>query len=242
VTAGAAFDALSPNTTLGDLTYRGASGNVRLAGHTAASQKFLAQTGTGAVSAAPSWQALVAGDIPSLDASKVTTGTFADARIASAATWNAKADATALPAFGYVTGSDFTTTSTSLVDITGLSVALAVNSKYEVFVWLSCATSADINGIQFALNYSVAGGGVEAWVTPGVFTSNSAFRTDRFTALNTATGNRYLQTSAQDGFIVITGTVTTGANAGNLVVRCLKATSGTATVRIGSYIKVIKTA
>lgn len=33
---------------------------------------------------------LVAGDIPALDASKIATGTFADARIASAATWNAK--------------------------------------------------------------------------------------------------------------------------------------------------------
>ena len=33
---------------------------------------------------------LVAADIPSLDAGKITTGTFADARIASAATWNAK--------------------------------------------------------------------------------------------------------------------------------------------------------
>jgi hypothetical protein len=34
--------------------------------------------------------ALVAGDVPALDAAKITTGTFADARIASAATWNAK--------------------------------------------------------------------------------------------------------------------------------------------------------
>lgn len=33
---------------------------------------------------------LVAADIPALDAAKITTGTFADARIASAATWNAK--------------------------------------------------------------------------------------------------------------------------------------------------------
>lgn len=38
---------------------------------------------------------LAASDIPSLDASKITSGTFADARIASAATWNAKQDAIA---------------------------------------------------------------------------------------------------------------------------------------------------
>ena len=46
---------------------------------------------------------LVAADIPALDTAKITTGTFADARIASAATWNAKlttvtADATSRPA------------------------------------------------------------------------------------------------------------------------------------------------
>ena len=39
---------------------------------------------------APSFRALVAADIPSLNASKITAGTFADARIASASTWNAK--------------------------------------------------------------------------------------------------------------------------------------------------------
>jgi hypothetical protein len=38
-------------------------------------------------------RAITAGDIPALDASKITSGTFADARIASAATWNAKQDA-----------------------------------------------------------------------------------------------------------------------------------------------------
>jgi len=36
---------------------------------------------------------LAASDIPNLDASKITSGTFADARISSAATWNAKQNA-----------------------------------------------------------------------------------------------------------------------------------------------------
>jgi hypothetical protein len=54
-TASAAFDALSPNTTLGDVAYRGASSNVRLAGNTSTTKKYLAQTGDGSASAAPAW-------------------------------------------------------------------------------------------------------------------------------------------------------------------------------------------
>jgi hypothetical protein len=51
----AAFDALSPNTTLGDLTYHNGTNSVRLAGNTALAKKFLTQTGNGSVSAAPAW-------------------------------------------------------------------------------------------------------------------------------------------------------------------------------------------
>jgi hypothetical protein len=81
-TATAAFDALAPMTALGDLMYGGASGTVtRLAGNTAATKQFLTQTGTGAVSAAPAWGVLAAGDIPALDTSKITTGTLAAARM-----------------------------------------------------------------------------------------------------------------------------------------------------------------
>jgi hypothetical protein len=59
--ASAAFDALSPMTTLGDTIYGGASGTgTRLAGNTTTTLMVLSQTGTGAVSAAPAWTALFA--------------------------------------------------------------------------------------------------------------------------------------------------------------------------------------
>lgn len=74
-TAGAAFDALSPNTTLGDVAYRGSSNNVRLAGNTTTTKKFLTQTGDGTNSAAPSWGTLAAGDVPTLNQN--TTGSAA---------------------------------------------------------------------------------------------------------------------------------------------------------------------
>ena len=60
-----AFNALSPMTTLGDTEYHDGTNGVRLAGNTTATRKFLRQTGNGSVSAAPAWDALVDGDIPS---------------------------------------------------------------------------------------------------------------------------------------------------------------------------------
>ena len=64
-TATAAFDALSPLTTLGDIIYRNGTNNVRLAGNTTTTRLFLAQTGTGTVSAAPTWTNVAAADVVS---------------------------------------------------------------------------------------------------------------------------------------------------------------------------------
>lgn len=60
----AAFNALTPSTTLGDINYHDGTNAVRLAGNITATKKFLTQTGNGTVSAAPGWNTLVAGDIP----------------------------------------------------------------------------------------------------------------------------------------------------------------------------------
>ncbi len=59
----ASFDNISPVTTLGDIIYRDASNNARLAGNTTTTKKFLSQIGTGAVSAAPVWDDVAASDI-----------------------------------------------------------------------------------------------------------------------------------------------------------------------------------
>lgn len=68
-------DTVAASPVLGDLLY----GNVtpawtKLAGNTTATKNFLTQTGTGAVSAVPAWGAIAAGDVPNLDASKITSG------------------------------------------------------------------------------------------------------------------------------------------------------------------------
>ena len=64
---------VSPLTTRGDLLTRDATSHVRLA--IGASGRFLRSDGTD-----PSWQALVAADIPALDTSKLTTGLLAPSR------------------------------------------------------------------------------------------------------------------------------------------------------------------
>lgn len=65
--AAAAFNALSPLTTLGDTLYGDASGaGTRLAGNTTAAKQYLSQTGTGAVSAAPVWATIANTDITGL--------------------------------------------------------------------------------------------------------------------------------------------------------------------------------
>lgn len=67
--------------TLGDLLYASASNTLaNLAGNTTTTKRFLSQTGTGTVSAAPVWDLLSATDIPNLDTSKLTTGILPVAR------------------------------------------------------------------------------------------------------------------------------------------------------------------
>jgi hypothetical protein len=75
-TAAAGYNALSPMTTLGDLEYEsGADTAARLAGNATATKKFLTQTGTGSVSAAPGWNTIATGDVPTLNQN--TSGTAA---------------------------------------------------------------------------------------------------------------------------------------------------------------------
>lgn len=72
-TAAAAFNALSPMNTTGDTEYESAPNTAaRLAGNVASTNKFLTSLGTGVVAQAPTWNLLVAGDIPSIAESQVT--------------------------------------------------------------------------------------------------------------------------------------------------------------------------
>lgn len=142
-----------------------------------------------------------------------------------------------IPRYAQVTGSNATTTGQVLVDITGLSLALVANAVYEFEAVMTGSTTAVTTGTAYGVNYSVAGGAIEASIS-GASTS-TAMKNLRITAFNSATA-LYLATSAQTGGIIIKGRVTTGANAGNLTIQHLKLTSGTSTIFIGSFLKVTR--
>jgi hypothetical protein len=140
-------------------------------------------------------------------------------------------------AYTRVSGSNATTTGQALVDIAGLTLPLLANSFYEFEAVLSVQSSSTA-GNQYGVNYSVAGGTVEAQISGTLAAATS--RSDRISALNTATV-AYVVAAAVGG-IRIQGIITTGANAGNLTIKHLKVTSGTATVFINSYLKALKIA
>jgi hypothetical protein len=150
---------------------------------------------------------------------------------------NLKANVLNMPVYARVTGSNATTTGQVLVDAAGLSVALVANGVYEFEAVLSTSTSAVTTGTAYGINYSAAGATIEAHIT-GASTA-TATKTLRISAFNSAT-TLFQATSGQTGGMVIRGTVTTGANAGNLTVQHLKLTSGTSTIFIGSFLKVTR--
>lgn len=135
----------------------------------------------------------------------------------------------------YVNGSNVTTTSTTLVAITGLSLALRANVTYEVEAVLFTKTSSDNTGIKYGINYSQAGASVLATINGSRNGITSA--TDNWEAFNTQSFTFMILTD-QDGSMIIKGIVTVGANAGDLTLQHAKVTSGTSTVYPGSYMKV----
>ena len=70
-TATLGFDALSPLTTTGDTLCFGATHNVRVAGNITTAKQFFTQTGGGASSNVPAWEAIAGTDLPNPSASSL---------------------------------------------------------------------------------------------------------------------------------------------------------------------------
>lgn len=148
---------------------------------------------------------------------------------------------TVAPIFGIVSGSNFTTSSNTLVDITGLTAALAANASYTFTAQLSCS-GGQVGGLKVGVNYSVAGATLEAGAL-GIGGTVTSISNTRLSAFNTASALIANSNAVGDSTVTIIGTVVTGANAGNLTVQ-IERGSGSAllTVYTGSMLSVVKVA
>jgi len=143
-----------------------------------------------------------------------------------------------IPTYARVTTSDVTETGQALADITGLSVALAASAVYEFEANLSCAGDTGTDGNAYGVNFSgAAGATLEAslYAPP----TSTTMKTERINALNTAS-SAYFTTASQSGGVLIKGIISTNGDTGNLTIKQLKVVSGTATVYVGSYLKVTR--
>ena len=123
---------------------------------------------------------LAASDIPNLAASKITSGTFADARIASASTWNAKTKIT-------LNGTAVKSTSIYAPTTSGTAGQyLKSNGSGKAPTWVAAPTSGGGGGYNFTLTFLEDGAvGVGAMFSITVYKSDGTYST---TTLESADG------------------------------------------------------
>jgi len=229
-TQAAGFDALAPTTTRGDIVYRGASNNVRLAVGSAG--HFLTTNGTD-----PSWAAIGAGDLPDLSATYQPadadltalagiSGVQGDLILRGGSSWGRLA----IGASGRVLRSDGTTAAWSPISAADLPSALSSSTSINgLTVTGSTGTLTIANGktatISNTLTFagtdasSVAfGGGGNVAYTTGSY-SDPAWIASLATAKLTGTVS-----NAQGGFGTAIGSLT----------GVLKLSSGTPSVVTGT--------
>lgn len=129
-----------------------------------------------------------------------------------------------------VSGSDFTTTSTSLVDITGLGFSAVASTNYEIEVYLYLNSSSS-PGVNLGIN-STGTSPVVVW--SGTATNGANTGISMAVNSNNATTGLSVVAVNGDGFAHINGIIHSGTGTPTISVRIDKQTSGTAKVYIGS--------
>lgn len=167
--------------------------------------------------------------IPATDITEDATHRFATDT--EKANWNNK------PVYAFVSGTDFTTTSLSLTDVTGLTAALDANSVYEFMAKLTIESSSNA-GLNTGVNFSAAGATIAAGEIGARDTEVG--KVSRISAFNSSAALAWVRVSATPQTHEIKGIIRTGANPGNLTIKVLKTSSGTAKVYIDSYLKTTK--
>jgi hypothetical protein len=130
--------------------------------------------------------------------------------------------------------SDFTTTSGTLVDITGLSFAAVASKLYALDLVLKC-NSDNVSGVAVGINFSAA---LATLTWAGVASAGSTTTSTVGTTTLNAHGGSFAAVANVPGVLGAKGFITTGVNPGNITIKILKQSSGTATVYAGSYLTV----
>lgn len=131
-------------------------------------------------------------------------------------------------------GSEITYTGQSLIDIPSLAIAIEPDLHFWFQVILSVKSSTSA-GNRYAISFSQPDATVDA-----IFLATSTSVNDqvsgRITAFDTPT-IPVLTVADVDGFVTISGVISTGDYAGVMSIQHLKETSGTATVHSSSFIQ-----
>jgi hypothetical protein len=128
-------------------------------------------------------------------------------------------------------------TSTSAVDIPGLTAALLANTVYEFEAVLEIQSSSGA-GMRLGVNFSAAGAAAEHY-WGGAQTASAANQAVGV-ALGTTPTQAWAAVATTPVVVWGKGIIRVGANAGNLTVQQQKVTSGTASVFTGSSLKTRK--
>ena len=211
ITKAAAYNALTPITTLGDLVYGSAANTAsRLAGNTTATKQFLTQTGNGTVSAAPAWGTISNTDVSglgtlstlnSVDLSGIqATGTLAAAR------------------FGALTGDVTNTAGSYATTIANNAVTLAKFQQIATNSLLGRSTAATGNAevINVGSGLSLSGGTLSATGSGGTVTSVSVASANGLagTVSNATTTPAITLSTSVTGILKGNGTAISAATSG----------------------------
>lgn len=177
-TAATAFNALSPMTTLGDVLYGGTAGaGTRLAGNTTTTRQFLTSVGNGSVSAAPTFSALAAADIPSLAASIITSGILTAAVGGTGNGFTAfTGPATSTKTFTLPNASAAILTDNAAVTVAQGGTGIQTTTAYGVILGGTTATGAFQNAGAGTANQVLTSNGPSAVPTWQAVTASAYFR------------------------------------------------------------------